>query len=46
MVRGIGLATGIAFLVLPAALACAEEYVVGDEEGWNSDVDFYQWADV
>jgi hypothetical protein len=26
-------------------LACAEEYVVGDEEGWNSDVDFYQWAD-
>lgn len=44
MVRAIALATGIAVLVLPA-LVYAEEYVVGDEEDWNSDVDYYAWSD-
>jgi hypothetical protein len=27
------------------SLVCAEEYVVGDEGGWNSDVDYYAWSD-
>jgi hypothetical protein len=43
MVRAIALplAIGVSFLVLPALVCAAEEYidVVGDEEGWNSDVD-------
>ncbi|KAF5470190.1 hypothetical protein F2P56_010719 [Juglans regia] len=34
----------IALLVLLRAVH-AKEYVVGDEEGWNSNVDYYAWVE-
>ena len=40
----IALNIGIGLLVLPE-LVFAEEYVVGDENGWNYDGDCYAWAD-
>lgn len=39
----IALNIGIGLLVLPE-LVFAKEYVVGDENGWNYEVD-YAWAD-
>uniref|UniRef100_A0A7N2LIJ3 Phytocyanin domain-containing protein n=2 Tax=Quercus lobata TaxID=97700 RepID=A0A7N2LIJ3_QUELO len=40
----IALTIGIGLLVLPE-LVFAKEYVVGDENGWNYEVDYYAWAD-
>ena len=40
----IALTIGIGLLVLPE-LVFAKEYVVGDENGWNYEVDYNAWAD-
>ena len=40
----IALTIGIGLLVLPE-LVFAKEYVVGDENDWNYEVDYYAWAD-
>lgn len=34
----------IALIVFPS-MVLATEYVVGDDEGWNSGVDYYAWLD-
>ncbi|KAM1814274.1 hypothetical protein ACFX11_027955 [Malus domestica] len=34
----------IALLVLPSVVF-ATQYVVGDDEGWNSGVDYYAWVE-
>ncbi|PQM41955.1 mavicyanin-like isoform X2 [Prunus yedoensis var. nudiflora] len=34
----------IAFLIFPI-IALAKEYIVGDADGWNSEVDCYAWLD-
>ena len=40
----IALTIGIGLLVLPE-LVFAKESVVGDENGWYYEVDYYAWAD-
>ena len=35
----------IALLVLLPAGMEATQYIVGDADGWNSDVDYYSWMD-
>lgn len=34
----------IAFAIFPIT-ALAKEYIVGDADGWNSEVDYYAWLD-
>lgn len=34
----------VALLVLPSAVF-ATQYVVGDDQGWNSGVDYYAWVE-
>ncbi|CAL9006933.1 unnamed protein product [Prunus brigantina] len=43
MARAIGLLL-IAFAIFPIT-ALAKEYIVGDADGWNSEVDYYAWLD-